>query len=152
MNNVHYSQKSDEWETPQDVFDRLNKLFNFDIDVASSEDNTKVKDKYFTIKDDALSINWGSNTTVWCNPPYSTVKLWIKKAYEESILGVTVVMLIPARTDTRAWHDYIFPYAKIEFLRGRLKFSGSKNSAPFPSAVVIFYGKQGELNQAKEMT
>ncbi len=138
MDNVHYSSKSDEWETPQDVFDRYNNLFNFDIDVAASPCNTKVKNKYFTRIDDALSRSWGNNTKVWCNPPYSNVKLWIKKAYEESILGVTVVMLIPARTDTKAWHEYIFPYGKVEFLLGRLKFSNSKNSAPFPSAIVIF--------------
>lgn len=76
---------------------------------------------------------------VFCNPPYSNVKEWIKKAYEESLCGTKVVLLIPARTDTKAWHDYIFPYAKkIEFIKGRLKFGNSKNPAPFPSAVITF--------------
>lgn len=135
INRVHYSMQSDEWETPQVLFEKLNLIYHFDIDVAASKDNTKCK-YYFSKEQDGLIKKWVG--TCWCNPPYSKLKAWIKKAYEESLQGVTIVMLIPARTDTKAWHDYIFPNAKIEFLKGRLKFSNSKNSAPFPSAIVVF--------------
>lgn len=140
INKVHFSNKSDEWETPQTLFDRLNSIHHFNLDVAASEQNAKCY-VYFTKEDNALKCRWltkAVKTICWCNPPYSELKLWIKKAYEESLKGSKIVMLIPARTDTKAWHDYIFPYAKVEFLKGRLKFSNSSNSAPFPSAVVIF--------------
>lgn len=139
MNEVHFSNKSDEWETPQGLFDKYDADYAFDLDAAASSSNKKC-DNYFTSEDNGLSKSWYG--TVWCNPPYSNVKSWIKKAYEESLRDVTTVMLIPARVDTIAWHTWIFPHAKVEFLRGRLKFSNSKNSAPFPSAIVIFEGKR----------
>src|SRR5690606_15453380 len=94
--------------------------------------------KHFTIEDDGLKQDW-SKDIVFMNPPYGNEqKLWIKKAYEESLKGATVVCLIPARTDTIAWHTYIFNKAEIRFLKGRLKFGDGKNPAPFPSAVVIY--------------
>ena len=129
------------WETPQTFFDELNKEFNFTLDVASTDENAKTKN-HFTIESDGLSKKWKGN--VFCNPPYGKeIGLWVKKAYEESLTndGV-IVLLIPARTDTRYWHDYIFGKAKdIRFLKGRLKFElngEAKQSAPFPSAVIIY--------------
>ena len=129
------------WETPQTFFDELNKEFNFTLDVASTDENAKTKN-HFTIESDGLSNKWKGN--VFCNPPYGKeIGLWVKKAYEESLTndGV-IVLLIPARTDTRYWHDYIFGKAKdIRFLKGRLKFElngEAKQSAPFPSAVIIY--------------
>ena len=129
------------WETPQTFFDELNKEFNFTLDVASTHENAKTKN-YFTIESDGLSNKWEGN--VFCNPPYGKeIGLWVKKAYEESLTndGV-IVLLLPARTDTRYWHDYIFGKAKeIRFLKGRLKFElngEAKQSAPFPSAVIIY--------------
>lgn len=137
---VHYSSKSNEWATPQNLFDELNDEFNFTLDPCATDENAKCS-KYFTIEDDGLSKDW-SNDVVFMNPPYGReIKKWIKKAYEESLNGVTVVCLIPARTDTTYWHDFIFDKADdIRFLRGRLKFGNSKNSAPFPSAIVVYQG------------
>ncbi|MDR5622667.1 phage N-6-adenine-methyltransferase [Staphylococcus haemolyticus] len=137
---VHYSSKSNEWATPQNLFDELNDEFNFTLDPCATDENAKCS-KYFTVEDDGLSKNW-SNEVVFMNPPYGReIKKWIKKAYEESLNGATVVCLIPARTDTMYWHDFIFDKADdIRFLRGRLKFGGSKNSAPFPSAIVVYLG------------
>ena len=84
-----------------------------------------------------------SQETVWCNPPYGReIGKWVEKAYNESLAGVTVVMLLPARTDTKWFHDYIYGKAEIRFVRGRLKFGDSKNSAPFPSMVIIFRGTE----------
>ena len=136
--DVHYSSKTNEWSTPQDFFDELDKEFNFTLDPCATDGNAKC-DKYFTVDDDGLVQDW-SNDIVFMNPPYGReIKHWIKKAYEESLNGATVVCLIPSRTDTTYWHDYIFGKAyDIRFVRGRLKFGGSKNSAPFPSAVIIY--------------
>jgi len=137
---VHYSSKSNEWATPQNLFDELNDEFKFTLDPCATDENAKCS-KYFTIEDDGLSKDW-SNEVVFMNPPYGReIKKWIKKAYEESLNGATVVCLIPARTDTTYWHDFIFNKANdIRFLRGRLKFGNSKNSAPFPSAIVVYLG------------
>lgn len=136
--DVHYSSKTNEWSTPQDFFDELDKEFNFTLDLCSTSENAKCA-KYFTVEDDGLKQDW-SNDVVFMNPPYGReIKHWIKKAYEESLNGATVVCLIPSRTDTIYWHDYIFGKADdIRFVRGRLKFGGSKNSAPFPSAIIIY--------------
>lgn len=137
---VYYSSKSNEWATPQNLFDELNDEFNFTLDPCATDENYKCS-KHFTIEDDGLSKDW-SNEVVFMNPPYGReIKKWIKKAYEESLNGATVVCLIPARTDTTYWHDFIFDKADdIRFLRGRLKFGNSKNSAPFPSAIVVYLG------------
>lgn len=139
MNNIHFSSNSDEWETPIHIFNIYNEIYHFNHDVAATKQNTKCLN-YYSIIDNSLKLDWYGNC--WCNPPYSNVKEWIKKSYKESLKEDTkVVMLIPARTDTIAWHEYIFPFAKIEFLKGRLKFSNHKNPAPFPSAIVIFGDK-----------
>lgn len=133
--NVHFSSKTDLWSTPQDFFDEMNKEFDFDFDVCALPENAKCK-KYFTPEQDGLKQEWKG--TCWMNPPYGRqIKHWIKKAYKSSLHGATVVCLLPARTDTSWWHDYCMN-GEIRFIRGRLKFGGCKNSAPFPSAVVIF--------------
>ena len=146
--NLHFSSKTDNWATPKDFFDKLNEEFRFTLDACADSSNAKVAD-YFTKEIDGLSQSWSG--TVWVNPPYGReISKWIKKSYEESILGSTVVMLIPARTDTVAWHSFIFGKTNVEirFIKGRLKFGECKNPAPFPSAVVIFK-EIPNLNQNK---
>lgn len=136
--SVHFSSKSDEWSTPQDLFDKLNAIHKFNLDVCATKENAKCE-RFYTKQTDALTVNWRNNIC-WMNPPYGReIGKWMKKAYAASCLGAKVVCLVPARTDTAWWHDYAV-YGKIEFLRGRLKFGGHKNSAPFPSAIVIFDG------------
>jgi phage N-6-adenine-methyltransferase len=137
MSNIHFSSETDLWATPPDFFDKYDAQYNFDLDVCALPENAKCK-KYFTPEMDGLKQEWTG--IVWCNPPYGRqIKHWIKKGCESSLKGTKVVMLIPARTDTAYWHDYVMK-GEIEFIRGRLKFGDSKNSAPFPSAVVIFKG------------
>lgn len=137
-NNIHFSSKTNEWSTPHDFFDMLDKEFNFNVDVCATKQNTKVKLEYFTKKIDGLSQDW-NYLNVWCNPPYGReIGNWVKKASET--MGGVVVMLIPARTDTKYFHEYIYQKENVEirFIKGRLKFGGLKNSAPFPSMVVVF--------------
>lgn len=145
-----FSSKSDEWETPQDLFDKLNKEFHFTLDPCSTNENHKCF-KYYTIKDDGLSKDWAGET-VFVNPPYGrSIGKWVKKCYDESHKwGNTIVMLIPARTDTSWFHQYIYDKAEIRFLKGRLKFVNrllpswneegnyKLSPAPFPSMIVIF--------------
>jgi phage N-6-adenine-methyltransferase len=133
--SVHFSSATDLWATPQDFFDRQNAIYAFTLDVCATADNAKCA-KFYTEADDGLSQPWTG--TCWMNPPYGrTIGQWMKKAYGSSLTGATVVCLVPARTDTRWWHDYAMK-GRIEFIRGRLKFGNAKNSAPFPSALVIF--------------
>lgn len=133
--NVHFSSATDLWSTPQHFFDKQNLIYNFTLDVCATQENAKCK-KYFTKDDDGLKKNWDG--VCWMNPPYGReIKQWMEKAYKESLKGVIVVCLVPARTDTVWWHDYAMK-GSIEFIKGRLKFGNSKNSAPFPSALVIF--------------
>lgn len=132
---VMFSSETDMWETPKWLFDELDKEFHFDLDVCAIPENAKCE-QYFTPETDGLSQEW--NGTVWCNPPYGReIGKWVKKAAQSNC---TVVMLLPARTDTKWFHDYIYRKAEIRFLKGRLKFGGSQNSAPFPSMVVVFDG------------
>lgn len=134
-----FSSKSDEWSTPQNVFDELDKEFHFTLDPCATDDNHKC-DKYFTLENDGLSENWGGYR-VFCNPPYSEIDKWVEKAYRETRNDNTlVVLLIPSRTDTRYFHNYIYQRAEIRFVKGRLKFGDGKGSAPFPSMIVIFRG------------
>ena len=136
MNPVHYSSKSNEWETPQELFDELDREFRFTLDPCCTPDNAKCK-KFYTVEDDGLSKSWAGEV-VFMNPPYGRqIGKWVEKAHKES-QGATVVCLIPARTDTSYWHDYIFNKAEIRFLRGRVKFGNQKQGAPFPSAIVVF--------------
>ena len=134
-----FSSETDLWATPQNFFDELDKEFHFTLDPCATPENAKCK-KYYTVKEDGLKQDW-QGETVFCNPPYGkAIKNWVKKCYEESRKPNTkVVMLIPVRTDTKYFHEYIYKKAKeIRFVKGRLKFGCSKNSAPFPSMVVIF--------------
>lgn len=131
-----FSSKSDIWATPQDFFNNLNAEFNFTLDPCALPTNAKCS-KFYTPEQDGLKQDW-SNETVFCNPPYSDIKNWVEKAYNEAKRGAKVVMLIPARTDTRYFHDFIYGQHEIRFVRGRLKFGDQKNSAPFPSMVVVF--------------
>jgi len=134
---LHFSSAKCEWETPQDLFDRLNAEHGFTLDVCALPENAKC-DRYFTPSDNGLEKDWSG--VCWMNPPYGRgIKHWIEKAYKSVISGEAekVVCLVPARTDTAWWHDYCIK-GKIEFIRGRLKFGGHKNSAPFPSAIVVF--------------
>ena len=134
---VHFSSETNEWATPVDFFNRLHEEFNFTLDPCASRENHKC-DRYFTEADDGLSKQWSPHT-VFMNPPYGrAIKDWVKKAYDESKLGATVVCLIPSRTDTQYWHKYCMKANEIRFIKGRLHFGNSNNSAPFPSAVVIF--------------
>jgi phage N-6-adenine-methyltransferase len=136
---VMFSSKSNEWATPQSIFDKLNSIYGpFTLDAAASGDNYKVA-KYYTEADDSLSQDW-SGHRVFLNPPYGRgLKDWVKKSYEEGLKENTmVVMLIPARTDTAYWHEYVMKADEIRFVRGRIKFGDETNSAPFPSAVVVF--------------
>ena len=127
------SSASVEWSTPQDFFDELNKEFKFNLDPCANRENAKCKLYYSS---GGLEKSW-NNFRVFCNPPYgSEISKWVKKGSEA--MGGVVVMLIPARTDTRYFHEYIYGKAEIRFIKGRLKFGGSKNSAPFPSMLVIF--------------
>ena len=139
VNQALFSSNSDEWATPQHIFDSLDAEFNFNLDPCATESNHKC-DTFYTAKTDGLKQNWGGQR-VFCNPPYSNISLWVEKAFRETRNDNTlVVLLIPARTDTRYFHDFIYQRAEIRFIKGRLKFNDSKNSAPFPSMVVIFRG------------
>jgi phage N-6-adenine-methyltransferase len=138
---VMFSSKTDEWETPQNLFEDLNKEFGFTLDVCATTENTKCF-YFFNKSTNGLSIDWFSwGEVCWMNPPYGReIGKWVKKAYEENQKGATVVCLLPARTDTKWFHEYCTK-GEIRFLKGRLKFGGCKNSAPFPSMIVIFRGE-----------
>lgn len=151
-----FSSKSDDWGTPRDFYSKLDQEFHFTWDAAASMDSNMVlgrlhyygPDHPYQEFRDALTTHWFTKDlgAIWCNPPYSMCKEFVKKASEAAQLGSKVVMLIPSRTDTRYFHDYIWdqttnaprPNVSIRFIKGRLKFGGSKNSAPFPSMVVVF--------------
>ena len=133
-----FSCKSDLWTTPKSLFDELNYKYKFTLDPCATDDNA-LCDKYYTIKDNGLEQDWGGEI-VFMNPPYGRkIGKWVEKAYKESLKGAVVVCLIPSRTDTRYWHNFIFPYASdIKFLKGRLKFGSGNAPAPFPSAIIEF--------------
>tara|TARA_R100000781_G_scaffold90240_1_gene55744 strand:+ start:256 stop:729 length:474 start_codon:yes stop_codon:yes gene_type:complete len=140
---VHYSSNTNEWATPDYLFKELDKEFNFTLDPCATKENAKCK-KYYTMEDDGLKQNWEDHI-VFMNPPYGReIGRWVKKAYHESLNGSIVVCLIPARTDTTYWHKYVFPYAEIRFIKGRVKFGSGLKDAPFPSAVAIFSNKDQE--------
>lgn len=136
--SVMFSSDRDDWETPQDFYDRLDEEFNFTLDPCCTATTAKCE-KCFTKAKDGLSQSWAGET-VFMNPPYGReISKWVEKAYMESRTpDTTVVCLLPARTDTRWFHDFIYRKAEIRFIKGRLKFGGSKNSAPFPSMVVVY--------------
>jgi phage N-6-adenine-methyltransferase len=152
MNNaLMFSKASDEWSTPQDFWNLLDAEFYFALDAAASAENAKVGG-FFSIDDDALVKDWfaechGYRTVaVWLNPPYSKCREFIGKAATEGRKGCTVVCLVPSRTDTRWFHEHVWnvatnsprPGVEVRFVKGRLRFGGGKDSAPFPSVVIIF--------------
>lgn len=153
-----FSSATDEWATPQEFFDELNKEFGFRLDVCATRQNVKCPfGYYFDEGMDGLTQEWARDSahifsmihsprsgfvSVWMNPPYGReIGKWVGKAYEESLKGATVVCLLPVRTDTKWWHSYVEGKAEVRFIKGRLKFGGAKNSAPFPSCIVIFRGR-----------
>lgn len=152
-----FSKASDEWSTPQDFFDGLNREFRFVTDAAATRANCIVNGDYFGPDNpdpefrDALAVpDWFAYGPLWLNPPYSKCREFMGKAAQESAKGATVVCLVPSRTDTRWWHEYVWnrelhcPLLNVEvrFIKGRLKFGGSKDCAPFPSAVIVFRGEE----------
>lgn len=135
LGSVHFSSKTDLHATPQAFYDALDAEFGFELDVCALADNAKCE-KYYTPEQDGLKQNWEG--VCWMNPPYGReIGKWMEKAYNASLGGATVVCLIPSRTDTRWWHKHAM-LGEIRFIKGRLKFGDAKNSAPFPSAVVVF--------------
>lgn len=143
MNKALLSSEKMDWRTPKGFFEALDREFRFVLDAAATAENAKCS-RYFTPVEDGLSQSWNVGGAVFCNPPYGReIGKWVKKAYEEFVRGgETIVLLIPARTDTSYFHDYIYGKAEIRFLRGRLKFEDENgvamNPAPFPSMVVIY--------------
>ena len=134
--DLMFSSETDQWSTPQEYFDDISKEFTFTTDVCASAENAKVL-HYFTRADNGLIQDW--NGVCWMNPPYGRViGKWVKKAYESSMGGATVVGLLPARTDTKWFHEYIYGKSEIRFIKGRLRFGGCKNPAPFLSMLVIW--------------
>lgn len=134
-----FSSATDLWETPQYFFDALDAEFGFDLDVCAMPENAKCE-RFYTPDEDGLAQPWDGKCC-WCNPPYGRqIGKWVKKGYETAMNGGKVVMLLPARTDTRWFHSYIndVPIAQVRFVKGRLRFGNSKENAPFPNMVVVF--------------
>ena len=142
INKALFSSNSEEWSTPQELFDELNKEFHFTLDAAANKENAKCK-RYFDKEKNGLAQSWGGEA-VWCNPPYGRqIGEWMKKALEETKQSGTVaVMLVPARTDTSWFHSFVYHRAELRFLRGRLRFGNADNGAPFPSMLAIFRGPE----------
>ncbi len=143
MNKIVFSRQSDEWSTPQDLYDRLHEEFGFTLDCAANENNSKCEHWL----DDALGVSWGQVN--WLNPPYSLCRAFVEKAFLESFGGHKItVLLLPSRTDTRWWHDFVwdrdnprpYPGVEVRFIKGRVKFGGAANGAPFPSVIVVMRG------------
>lgn len=140
-----FSSNSDEWATPQALFDELDAEFHFNLDPCATPENAKCK-MYFTKEDDGLSENWGY--TVFCNPPYGReVSAWVKKCDDAAKHGSLVVMLLPARTDTKYFHEYIYKKHEVRFLKGRLHFNESKQGAPFPSMIGVMRSTSKMANE-----
>lgn len=166
--SVHFSSATDLWSTPDDFFAKLNQEFSFGLDVCATPENAKCA-KFYTREDDGLKQDWyvPGLPAVWMNSPYGNPERpckkvcvkkkcakrgfhctayvpgiidWVKKAVEEFRKGATVVALVPARTDSQWFQKYVLPYAELRFVKGRLKFGGHKNAAPFPSVVAIYRG------------
>lgn len=134
-----FTSNSDEWATPQAMFDELNKEFNFDLDPCATEENAKCEN-FYTLQENGLERSW-EGYRVFCNPPYSEIGKWVEKCYREGSKDNTlVVLLIPSRTDTRYFHNFIYQRCELRFVKGRLKFGDGTSSAPFPSMVAIFRG------------
>lgn len=141
MSRIHegmFTSERGDWATPQAFFNMVQGEFGFTLDAAASPDNAKCDD-YYTEDEDALTLLWDG--VVWCNPPYGRqIGKWIQKGYDEAQRGSVVVMLIPARTDTASWHDFVMKADEVRLIRGRLVFGAGEatSNAPFPSALVVF--------------
>ncbi len=122
---VHFSSERQNWKTPKAFYQALDAEFGFDFDPCPPKPDF-----------DGLAVEWGKVN--YCNPPYKTAAKWLEKGYNEAQKGKTVVFLIPSRTDTRYWHDFVMKAKEIRFIKGRLRFDEHKANAPFPSCVVIF--------------
>lgn len=148
MDDILFSSKSYEWETPLAFFNALDEQYHFTLDVCATPQNAKCT-AYYTRDQNGLEQEWHGHC--WMNPPYGRgIGAWVKKAYEAACMGALVVCLLPSRTDTAWWHEYCMK-GEIRFIRGRLKFGGSKNPAPFPSAVVVFgNGHETKIKQHYE--
>lgn len=146
INEALFSSNTGVWVTPQAFFDKLNIEFNFEVDVCANPSNTKCA-TFYTPEQDGLVQDW-TGKACWMNPPYGReISHWIKKAYDSTRQpGTTVVALLPARTDTKYFHKYIYnttswsprERVSIRFIKGRLRFGGAKSGAPFPSMIVVF--------------
>jgi site-specific DNA-methyltransferase (adenine-specific) len=138
LNQSLFSSAKKDWETPQEFFDKLDAEFHFTMDVCATAQNTKCAE-YFTSEMNGLSKSWSGRC--WLNPPYGReIGAWVRKAYEESQRGILVVCLLPARTDTEWFQEWVLKANELRFIKGRLKFEGAQSSAPFPSCVAIFKG------------
>ncbi|HAB17809.1 MAG TPA: phage N-6-adenine-methyltransferase [Verrucomicrobiota bacterium] len=138
-----FSSATDEWPTPPWLFEALRAEFHFTLDPCATGENAKCT-RFFTRRDDGLKQDW-SRDVVFMNPPYGRrIGFWVRKAYQSAQRGAVVVCLLPARTDTRWWHEFVMR-GEIRLLRGRLTFVGASTSAPFPSAIVIFRPPQFRL-------
>jgi phage N-6-adenine-methyltransferase len=138
LNPGVFSSASDEWATPDNLFGVLNREFRgFTLDVCATAGNAKCS-RFYSPADDGLAQFWPAGGALWMNPPYSAIAAWMQKAFVAARAGALVCCLVPARTDTRWWWSCAVP-AEIRFLPGRLKFGDGKNSAPFPSAVVVMW-------------
>lgn len=141
VNKGLFSSNKDDWRTPKWLFNALHNHFKFDLDVCSDEKNA-LSPKYYTKENSCLNKNW--ETCNFMNPPYGReISKFVEKAYDEwRNNNCTIVALLPARTDTKWFHHYIYQIADITFIKGRLKFEGGEKlaPAPFPSMIVIWWG------------
>lgn len=157
-NKIAFSSNKSDWETPQKLFNKLNQKYNFTWDLAASKQNAKCKN-YFTKEQDSLIQDWSKlKGNLYLNPPYGRhIQKWVEKAYYSSVSkedGQSIILLLPSRTDTSYWHEYIFGKAKIYFLRGRLKFElngESSQPAPFPSAIIEFCSNKLDLVEGVQL-
>lgn len=145
MTSPLFTSASDLWGTPPELFNLLNESYDFQLDAAANDENALCLN-YFTTTDDSLKQDWHPFRRIWLNPPYGKqISAFMRKAYEENQKGCIVVCLVPARVDTRWWHDWVHHKAIVDFARGRLKYvdvrnglSESRGSSPFPSALVTY--------------
>jgi site-specific DNA-methyltransferase (adenine-specific) len=149
--NVHFSSRTDDWSTPQWLFDSIDQEFHFTLDPCATDRNAKCQ-KFFTRAQNGLLQDWRTHV-VFMNPPYGReIGLWMKKACDASQAGATVVALIPARPDTNWWHTFVAGRAsEIRFLKGRIKFGGGQNSAPFPSAIIVYRPTTQHTNSSENL-
>lgn len=137
LNEGLMSSNRKDWATPWDLYNRLDKEFNFTLDVCATKENTKCS-RFFSIEDNCLNQSWAGEVC-FMNPPYGQeITFFVEKAKEEAEKGAIVVGLLPARTDTRWFHEFVYGIAEIRFIRGRVKFVGASASAPFPSMIAVW--------------